>query len=235
MQKGKIYLIPSFLGESQANHVFPDFNREVILATNHFLVENLRTARRFLKAVESSINIDELHFEILDKNTDEQIFSKYLTPVENGENIGIISEAGCPGIADPGANLVALAHQKSIEVVPLIGPSSILLAQMASGMNGQSFAFNGYLPIKGNATANALQQLERRSAQEKQSQIFIEAPYRNMQIMELMLKTLSPSTLLCIAADITGPQQFIKTKSVKAWKGQLPSIHKVPAIFIIMA
>jgi 16S rRNA (cytidine1402-2'-O)-methyltransferase len=235
MAQGRLFLIPSFLGESKPSEVFPEYNKEVILGIKYFLVENLRTARRFLKAIEKSIVIDDLHFEVLDKHTKFETFSNYLNPIFEGQDVGVISEAGCPGVADPGAEITLFAHQKDIKIVPLIGPSSILIAQMASGLNGQSFAFNGYLPIKGNDVTKAIQKFEMRSRQEKQSQIFIEAPYRNLQLLEVFLKTLSPQTKLCIASGLTGPDEFIKTKTIKQWKGKLPAIHKVPAIFIFLA
>lgn len=235
MVQGRLFLIPSFLSESKPSQVFPSHNKELILGIKYFLVENLRTARRFLKAMDKSIVIDDLHFEVLDKHTAFETFSDYLNPIFEGQDVGVISEAGCPGVADPGAEITLFAHQKNIQVVPLIGPSSILIAQMASGLNGQSFAFNGYLPIKGNDVVKAVQKFEMRSRQEKQSQIFIEAPYRNLQLLEVFLKTLSPQTRLCIASDLTGANEFIKTKTVKQWKGHLPAIHKVPTIFIFLA
>lgn len=235
MSKAKLYLIPSPLGESNPQHVFPAYNWTVILDIQYFIVENIRTARRFLKLMHPSIVIDDLHFEVLDKRTTAEQYQQYLKPIKEGFNIGLISEAGCPGVADPGAEVVLMAHEKEIEVQPLIGPSSILLAQMASGLNGQSFAFNGYLPIKGNEPIRELQKLEKRSQQERQSQIFIEAPYRNMQLLDLMLKTLSPNTQLCIAANLNTEEEYIKTKTIKQWHGKLPQIHKVPAIFIFLA
>lgn len=235
MSKAKLYLIPSPMGESDTKQVFPDYNWKVILSLKYFLVENIRTARRFLKLMDKSIVIDDLHFEVLDKHTAYEDYSQFLEPIKQGESIGVISEAGCPGIADPGAEITLFAHQNSIDVVPLVGPSSILMAQMASGLNGQSFAFNGYIPIKGDKPIKELKRLEQRSRQENQSQSFIEAPYRNMQLLELMLKTLSPNTKLCIAAGLTTEQEYIKTKTVKQWKGKLPQIHKIPTIFIFLA
>jgi len=223
------------MGESETKHVFPDYNWEVILSLKYFLVENIRTARRFLKLMDKKIVIDDLHFEVLDKHTKYEEYSRFLNPIKNGESIGVISEAGCPGIADPGAEITLFAHQNNIEVVPLVGPSSILMAQMASGLNGQSFAFNGYIPIKGDKPIKELKRLEQRSRQDNQSQSFIEAPYRNMQLLEIMLKTLSPSTKLCIAAGITTEQEYIKTRTIKQWKGKLPQIHKIPTIFIFLA
>lgn len=234
-EQASLYLIPTPLGEGKAEHIFPAYNMQLIKQLKYFVVENLRTARRFLKYIDPSINIDELHFDILDKRTPFERYSSYLKPLEQGHSIGILSEAGCPGVADPGAELVRLAHQKQMRVVPLVGPSSILLAQMASGLNGQSFAFNGYIPIKGNEGVKTIQKLEKRSASEGQSQLFIEAPYRNIQLLDLFAKTLSPNTLLCIASGINTPQELIVTKSLKAWKGNWPAIHKVPTIFIFLA
>ncbi len=235
MSEAKLYLIPSPMGESNPKHIFPDYNWEVISKIKYFLVENVRTTRRFLKLMDKSVVIDDLHFEVLDKHTKYEEYSRYLNPLKNGESIGVISEAGCPGVADPGAEITLFAHQNNFDVVPLIGPSSILIAQMASGLNGQSFAFNGYLPIKGDKPIKELKRFELRSKQENQSQSFIEAPYRNMQLLEIMLKTLSPNTKLCIAAGLTTDQEFIKTKTIKQWKGKLPQIHKIPTIFILLA
>ena len=235
MSKAKLYMIPSPMGESDMRTIFPDKNWEVIKSIKYFVVENVRTARRFLKLMDKSIVIDDLNFELIDKRTKYEQYSQYLEPIKKGFDIGVISEAGCPGVADPGAEMALLAHQNDIDIVPLVGPSSILIAQMASGLNGQSFAFNGYLPIKGNAPIKELQKFENRSRQENQSQIFIEAPYRNMQLLEIMLKTLSPQTKLCIATGLTTEQEYIKTKTIKEWKGKLPSIHKIPTIFIFLA
>jgi len=235
MSESKLYLIPSPMGESNPKHVFPEYNWEVISKIKYFVVENIRTARRFLKLMDKSIVIDDLHFEVLDKRTKFETYSNYLLPIKKGFDVGVISEAGCPGVADPGAEITMFAHENNIKVVPLIGPSSILIAQMASGLNGQSFAFNGYIPIKGDLPIKELKRLESRSRQDNQSQIFIEAPYRNMQLLELMMKTLSPNTRLCIATGLTTDQEYIKTKTIKAWKGKLPSIHKIPTIFIFLA
>ncbi len=234
-EKGKVILIPTFLGESSKESVFPKENMERISKIRFFVVENLRSARRFLKQIDKSIVIDELNFQVLDKHNPHQDISSFLSPIEKGHDVGIVSEAGCPAVADPGADVVYLAHQKGIRVVPLIGPSSILLAQMASGLNGQNFAFNGYLPVKTPEAIKGLQKLEKRSIQEKQSQIFIEAPYRNMQLLELIVKTLNPKTKLCIASELTTEQEFVQTKTLAQWKGKLPQIHKKTSIFILLA
>jgi len=235
MSKAKLYMIPSPMGESDPKSIFPDNNWKQITHIKYFIVENIRTARRFLKLMDKNIVIDDLHFEVLDKRTKYNEFSNFLAPIKKGFDIGVISEAGCPGVADPGAEIALLAHQNDIDIIPLVGPSSILIAQMASGLNGQSFAFNGYLPIKGSAPIKELQKFENRSRQENQSQIFIEAPYRNMQLLETMLKVLSPQTKLCIATGLTTQEEYIKTKTIKQWKGKLPSIHKIPTIFIFLA
>ncbi len=235
MSDAKLYLIPSPMGDSNPKTIFPEYNWKIISNIKYFVVENIRTARRFLKLMDKSIIIDDLHFEILDKRTKFEEYSNFLEPIKKGFDVGVISEAGCPGVADPGAEITLFAHQENITVVPLIGPSSILIAQMASGLNGQSFAFNGYLPIKGDLPIKELRRFEMRSRQENQSQIFIEAPYRNMQLLELMLKTLSPNTSLCIATGLTTNEESIKTKTIKQWKEKLPSIHKIPTIFLFLA
>jgi len=236
MTQAKLYLIPSPMGESDLKQIFPENNWMVISRIKYFIVENVRTARRFLKLMDKNINIDELHFEVLDKRTQFESYSQFLEPIKNGFDIGVISEAGCPGVADPGAEITLFAHQNNITVVPLVGPSSILIAQMSSGLNGQSFAFNGYLPIKGDLPIKKLRHFEARSKQEQQTQIFIEAPYRNIQLLQTMLKTLSPNTKLCIASDLTSKQEFIKTKTIGQWKKEpLPSIHKIPTIFLFLA
>ena len=230
---GKLYLIPNTLGESNIEKVIPSDVFHIIKSLKFFAVENIRTARRFLKKVDKDIVIDDLNFSILDKNTQEAELSKIIHPLLNGENLGIISEAGCPGVADPGANLVELAHKKGITVIPLVGPSSILLAMMASGLNGQSFAFNGYLPIQRNERVNALKLYETRSVKEHQTQLFIETPYRNHQLFDDIVVTCKPYTRLCIACDITLESEFIQTKTINEWQKNRPDINKRPAIFII--
>jgi 16S rRNA (cytidine1402-2'-O)-methyltransferase len=196
-------------------------------------VENIRTARRFLKQVNKEINIDQLTFFELNKYTNQNELPAFLKPLEQGDNVAVISEAGCPGIADPGAEVVKIAHQKGYKVVPLVGPSSIVLALMASGLNGQNFAFNGYLPVRANERTRAISNLEKLVKNNRQTQIFIETPYRNNQLITEVLKTCSPSTLLCIAANLTGENEFIATKSVSRWKGNVPDLHKQPAIFLL--
>ncbi|HKJ41769.1 MAG TPA: SAM-dependent methyltransferase [Sunxiuqinia sp.] len=228
-----LYLIPITLGESEINSVLPANNREVILSISHFVVENVRTARRFLKKAEPSIDIDSLQFFELNKHTDKNQLHTFLEPIKEGHHVGVMSEAGCPGVADPGADVVRIAHEQGIHVIPLVGPSSIILAMMASGMNGQNFAFNGYLPIRKNEKASQIKHLESRIYSENQSQVFIEAPYRNLQLLDDLLQTCQPHTKLCIACDITLENEFIKTLSIKEWKKQKPDIQKRPAIFIL--
>ena len=228
-----LFLIPVPLGDTEISKVLPSYNKEIIITIKHFIVENVRTARRFLKQTDSSINIDELTFYTLNKHTTKEELSGFLKVIETGNPIGIISEAGCPAIADPGADIVAIAQQKNIKVVPLVGPSSILLALMASGFNGQSFAFLGYLPIEQDSRIKSLKNLEQHIYSENQTQLFIETPYRNGKILEDILKTCKPSTKLCIAADITLDTEFIKTKSIAEWKKQIPDLSKRPCIFAL--
>lgn len=228
-----LYLIPITLGETELSPVLPADNSTIILSLKYFIVENIRTARRFLKQVDKSMNIDELTFFELNKHTDIKAIGEYLKPLTDGHSVGIMSEAGCPGIADPGAEVVRLAHQKDLHIVPLVGPSSILLAMMASGMNGQNFAFNGYLPIKKNEKQQHLKMLEGRIFKENQSQVFIEAPYRNLQLLDDLLHCCAENTKLCIACNITCADEYIKTKTIAQWKKGIPDIQKKPAIFIL--
>ena len=229
---GKLFLIPSFLGTDNPNEVFPAHNYEMVRNMNHFIVEDERTARRFLKKLVPEIIINDLNFSLLNEHTKPEEIINFLNPCKD-ENMGLISDAGVPCVADPGAIIVQMAHQKGIEVIPLIGPSSILLALMGSGLNGQSFAFNGYLPVQKNERTKAIKHLEKRSLTENQSQIFIEAPYRNNQLLEDIYQTCEPETLICIACDLTLPSQFLKTDSVKSWKIKKPDFHKRPAIFVL--
>lgn len=231
--QASLFLIPVTLGETDHRRVLPEYNREVILGIKHFVVENIRTARRFLKKTDPAIVIDELTFYELNKHTSPEDVGGYLSPLANGESVGVISEAGCPAVADPGADVVAIAQQKGYPVVPLVGPSSILMAVMASGFNGQSFAFHGYLPIDGNERAALLKKLEGRVYSENQTQLFIETPYRNNKLAEDLLKICRPSTKLCIASDITCDDEYIRTRTVKAWQGKLPDLNKKPTIFLI--
>jgi 16S rRNA (cytidine1402-2'-O)-methyltransferase len=196
-----------------------------------FLVENMRTARRYISSLKTGLVIEELRFEILDKKTSDQQLSAYMSDIKKGLNAAVISESGCPGIADPGARMVALAHKNSIPVYPLSGPSSILLGLMGSGMNGQAFTFHGYLPIDRNARALSLRKLNQQVTQG--TQIFIETPYRNKQMFEAILEHCNAKTLLCVAYDLTGKKQFIETRPVEQWKGRTPDFHKIPCIFLL--
>lgn len=228
-----LYLLPVTLGETSIEQVLPAYNKEIILGIKHFIVEDVRSARRFLKKVERSINIDELTFYPLNKHTSPEDISSYLKPLVEGHPMGVISEAGCPAVADPGADVVAIAQRKNLKVVPLVGPSSIILSVMGSGFNGQSFAFHGYLPIEPNERAKRIKALEQRVYSENQTQLFIETPYRNHKMMEDIIRNCKPQTKLCIAANITCEGEFIKTKTVKEWQGKLPDLNKTPCIFLI--
>ncbi len=230
---GTLYLIPTTLGDSSISSVIPNDITILLKQIKHFIVEDIRTTRRYLKKVDKSIDIDELTFYELNKHTTPQQKSGFLNSAKKGNHIGIISEAGCPGVADPGSDIVAAAHHQNIKVVPLVGPSSILLSLMASGMNGQSFAFHGYLPIKSGERTKAIKHLENLSVREKQTQIFIEAPYRNNHLLKDILSACNPKTRVCVACDITLETEFIKTKSVTQWKNKLPELHKKPTIFLI--
>lgn len=228
-----LYLIPVTLGDTPIEKVLPSYNKEVILNIKHFIVEDIRTARRFLKKVEQSIDIDTLTFYPLNKHTSAEDLSGYLQPLAGGQSMGVISEAGCPAIADPGADVVAIAQRKGLKVVPLVGPSSILLAVMGSGFNGQSFAFHGYLPIEPGERTKKLKMLEQRAYTEKQTQLFIETPYRNHKMVEDILQNCRPQTKLCIAANLTCEGEYIKTRTVKDWKNRVPDLSKIPCIFLL--
>ena len=230
-----LYLIPVPLGETPVEQVLPEYNAEIIRNISVFIVENVRSARRFLKKTDKNINIDDIEFYELNEHTNKNSIGNYLDPIlKEGKPMGIISEAGCPAVADPGADIVALAQKKNIRIIPLVGPSSILMSVMASGFSGQSFAFNGYLPAKPQERAQKLKQLEQRCYKENQTQLFIETPYRNAQMIESILKTCRPETKLCIASGITCPEEYIKTKSVAEWKkSPIPELRKIPAVFLI--
>ena len=228
-----LYLIPVTLGETPLNQVLPAYNTEVIIAIRHFIVEDVRSARRFLKKVNREIDIDTLTFYPLNKHTSPEAISGYLKPLEQGASMGVISEAGCPAVADPGAEVVAMAQRKGLEVVPLVGPSSIILSVMASGFNGQSFAFNGYLPIEQNERVKRLKVLEQRAYNEHQTQLFIETPYRNNKMVEEILQTCRPGSRLCIAANLTCEDAYVRTHTVKEWQGHVPDLSKRPCIFLL--
>ena len=232
---GNLYLIPTTLGESDTARVIPSDVSAIVKGISYFIVENIRTARRYLRKMDPTLNIDELQFFELNQHTDSQVTESYLNPILEGFDVGIISEAGCPGIADPGAEVVKHAHLKHIRVIPLVGPSSILLSLMASGMNGQNFAFIGYIPVKPAERVKAIREIEKRSGVEKQTQIFIEAPYRNTQLINDLISTLNDQTRLCIACDITLDSEYIKTLTVAQWKKGIPNLNKRPAIFLIQS
>lgn len=229
-----LYLIPVTLGATPLEQVLPAYNRSVILGIRHFIVEEVRSARRFLKQVDRNVDIDALEFYPIGKHADAARFARYLDPLRQGHPMGVISEAGCPAVADPGADVVAIAQREGLRVVPLVGPSSILLAVMASGFNGQSFAFHGYLPIDPAARARRLKQLEALTVSENQTQLFIETPFRNAKMVADILRTCRPQTRLCIAAGLTTPEEYVRTLTVKQWQGtKIPELSKVPAIFAI--
>lgn len=232
---GKLYLIPTTLGDTEPLEVMPISVKKVIESLDHFIVENEKTARRYIKRITPSKVQSELHFMKIDKFSHELETRNYLDVCQEGISVGVLSEAGVPGVADPGATIVKQAHEKGIQVIPLVGPSSILLAMMASGMNGQNFAFNGYLPIDKSDKKEAIKELERLSRDKKQSQIFIETPYRNGKMLDDLRATLQANTRLCVACDITLPSEYIKTLPVSKWKSENPDLHKRPAIFIIQA
>lgn len=231
---GKLYLIPVMMGEeSNPGDVLPHSVVNTIEMIDYYIVENEKTARKFIKKIYPEKKQPKLKISLLNKHTDVAEYSEMLKPCLEGINVGLMSEAGCPGIADPGAVIAKLAHEKGIQVVPMVGPSSILLGMMASGFNGQSFAFNGYLPIDKSEKKNALKNFERLSYDKNQSQIFIETPYRNNKLLEDLLQILHPDTHLCIAADITLATEYIKTKSISQWKKAKVDLHNRPCIFII--
>ncbi|TXD85295.1 SAM-dependent methyltransferase [Subsaximicrobium wynnwilliamsii] len=230
---GKLYLIPTRLGDNPPLEVLPLSIKKIIELVDDYIVENEKTARRFIKRISSHKQQSALKLKVLNKYTEPSELNQFLEACKAGKPMGLLSEAGCPGIADPGAEIVNLAHQHHIKVVPLVGPSSIVLALMASGMNGQSFAFNGYIPIDKNERKAALKRLERLSFEQNQTQLFIETPYRNDQIMEDICKNLHDATRVCVACDITLPTEYIVTQTVKEWKNTKVVLHKRPAIFVI--
>lgn len=234
-EKGKLYLIPTPLGDYDPALVLPAPVFEVISTLKTFVVEEVRTARRFLSAAGLKGHIGELEFHELNEHTAPAEVDAFANLFADGNNVGLLSEAGLPAVADPGALLVALCHREGIKVVPLTGPSSLMMALMASGLNGQSFAFNGYLPVKPEERRNALKNLEKRSSQLHQSQIFIETPYRNDSLLADILATCGGHTKVCVAADITLESAYIKTRTVEQWKREVPVIGKRPCVFIILA
>ncbi|MBX2964968.1 MAG: SAM-dependent methyltransferase [Cyclobacteriaceae bacterium] len=233
--KGTLYLIPTTIADETVDRVIPLHVTESIKHLRNFLAEDVRTARRYLSGLKIFKSIEELQFDVLDKNTDEAALSELLAPLLNGNDIGILSESGCPGVADPGAMAVAYAHRHNIRVVPLVGPSSLLLALMASGLNGQRFAFQGYLPVDAAECRKAIKSFEQESRTKNQTQVFIETPYRNNAIFSNLLKTLHDETRLCVALDVTGKEESVKTMPVKAWRSTSTSWPKLPAVFLFLA
>jgi 16S rRNA (cytidine1402-2'-O)-methyltransferase len=235
MSKGKLFLIPNTIAENTQSSVIPSHVREVLPSIEHFLVEDVRTARRFLSSLKIYLSIETLHFDVLNKETLISKLPELMKPIQEGKNMGIISESGCPGVADPGAMAANYAHENNIQVIPLVGPSSLLLALMASGLNGQQFAFQGYLPIDAKDAAQRLKDLERESKTKNQTQIFIETPYRNNSVFDYFLKNLHAETRLTIALDITGQHEFIRTHKIEDWKRQKENWPKTPAVFLFLA
>jgi 16S rRNA (cytidine1402-2'-O)-methyltransferase len=232
MKQGKIYLIPSPISDNDPQMLIPPVIKTIIQKLDLFFVENVRTSRRFFSVLGIQ-GIDRIQFEILDKDTTGTETDRLLQFVKKGKSAGIVSEAGCPGIADPGSSFIAAAHRVNIQIIPLSGPSSIFLALMASGFNGQQFVFHGYLPIDRKARNNKIKEMELQSKKMDQTQIFMETPYRNRQLIESLLENLENSTRLCLASDITGKEEFLKTKTVREWKKTIPDLHKKPTIFLI--
>ncbi|HPT14316.1 MAG TPA: SAM-dependent methyltransferase [Bacteroidales bacterium] len=233
VSKGNLYLFPSPLGDAAVDDCLPPLNRHILNTLDHFIVEELRTARRFLKKAGYKGKIDDTFFFVLNEHTADEEISNYLEPTQEGKGVGLMSEAGLPCIADPGHKIVALAHRKGIRVVPLTGPSSLMLALMASGFNGQQFTFHGYLPVKPHERTKSLKKLEREARLTGYSQIFIETPYRNLSMLETIVTACAPETRLCIATSLTLPDEFITTMPVSHWKKKVPDIQKKPAVFII--
>jgi 16S rRNA (cytidine1402-2'-O)-methyltransferase len=233
--QGKLYMIPSTLGENEPLEVLPISIKRIIEQIDHYIVENEKTARRFIKKISPRKSQPDLYISLLNKFTDKETIPSFLNPCLQGYHVGVLSEAGCPGIADPGSEVVRIAHEKKISVVPLVGPSSIILALMASGLNGQNFAFNGYLPIESAERKRAIKKFEKISRENNQSQLFIETPYRNNNLLGEFLKTLAKNTWLCVATDLTLPTEFISTKLVGNWITDSVDLHKRPTIFIVQA
>lgn len=233
MKKGKLYLIPNVLAEGTAQEIISPQVKDVIKNTTYYLAENLRTARRYISSLRLGLTIEELQFEILDKKTKEAKVAQLLKPIFEGHDMGVISEAGCPGIADPGAVAVAYAHQKGIQVVPLAGPSSMFMALMGSGFNGQSFAFVGYIPIDKKVRIDAIKQLEADSTKFRRTQIFMETPFRNNHLMDDLKQHLNPNTKLCVAKNISGNDEMIVTKTIAEWRKTKVDLHKIPTVFVL--
>jgi 16S rRNA (cytidine1402-2'-O)-methyltransferase len=232
-QLGSLYLIPCTLGDVTIDKCLPQFNIEIIKLLDEFIVENVRSARRFLIKAGISKPIEDITFHLLNEHTDTTVINEYLNNIKSGKNIGVISEAGCPGIADPGAAIVQLAHKQNIKVIPLVGPSSILLALMASGMNGQQFSFHGYLPKQTPDRIKKLKQLEAETTKDGRTNIFIETPYRNDSLIKDILNNCKPETMVCIASDITLANEQVLTLSISEWRKRKIALNDHPAIFLI--
>lgn len=232
---GKLYLVPTVISDDTQQQVIPQQVRDALVGISYFLAEDLRTARRYLSSLKIYSSIEALHLQVLNKETAISSIPQLMNPLTQGYDVGVISESGCPGVADPGAQAVAYAHAHGFRVVPLVGPSSILLALMASGLNGQQFTFNGYLPVDANDAAKRIRELEKESKRKNQTQIFIETPYRNNLVFAHLLKNLHPDTRLTIALDITGQQEFIATNPVSVWKDKPIEWPKTPAVFLFLA
>lgn len=233
--QGTLFLIPTVIADDTAREVIPVQVIEALKTIQHFLAEDVRTARRYLSSLKIYDSIEALTFSVLNKDTKEHELEAMLSPISSGHNVGIVSESGCPGVADPGALAVRVAHRKNINVKPLVGPSSILLALMASGLNGQQFAFHGYLPIDAKECVLKIKSLEKESAAKHQTQILIETPFRNNHILKNLISSLSSQTMLCLAFNLTGKGEFIQTLPVGTWKKNIPNLGKEPAVFLFLA
>jgi len=233
---GTLYLIPVTLGDDMVQHVIPDYVLNVARKLETFVVESEKSARHFLSTIKTLKPVRELNLHLLNEHTDMKVLPDLLAPLLAGHNVGLMSDAGCPAVADPGAQLVQLAHKKGIRVVPMVGPSSILLSLMASGLNGQQFAFLGYLPVEKSQRNQKLKEIEKRSASHKETQLFIETPYRNQAMLDAILQTCHAQTQLCIACDVSLDSEMIVTKSIASWKTSAPiDIHKRPCLFLMLA
>jgi len=230
---GTLFLIPTPLAPDTLDKSTTTFARNLISRLDYYVVENARTARRFISSLKTGINIDQLQFELLNKDTRQREVPKLLKPLLNGNDVGLMSEAGSPGIADPGALLVEAAHREKIRVVPLAGASSIFMALMASGFNGQSFSFVGYLPIDKDHKISTIRYMEKEATKWKRTQIFMETPYRNNKLLDDLIRTCDPHTRLCIACNISSEEEFIQTKSLEQWKKNKPELHKKPTMFLL--
>ncbi|UBM62892.1 SAM-dependent methyltransferase [Candidatus Sulfidibacterium hydrothermale] len=235
-KKGTLYLFPVTLGNNdQIHHVIPEWNHQILHTIRYFVVENIRSARRFIRKSGHPLPIDDMQFFELNKHTPEEKIASFLKPLTKGEDMGVLSEAGTPAVADPGAQVVQEAHRQNIRVVPLTGPNSLILALMASGFNGQQFRFHGYLPVDSNLRAKKIRELEQHAQKYNESQLFIETPYRNRQMLETLLKVCRPQTQLCIACNLTLPDEWIISKTIGQWKKEKADFHKKPAVFILFS